>query len=318
MISLKDVRNRITSVDSTRQITNAMKMVSAAKLRKAQSKIISMRPYASKLKEILEHISSGLDATENIYSKQRDVKHVLLIAITSNRGLCGAFNSNVIKLTDKIAYKKYKGNHVTVLTIGKKATDYYKRTELGLIGPDMPKKLFTLFDNLTFDNAASVAEKIMGNFEKGDFEIVELVYNRFKNASVQTLTSEQFLPVTLSDDKNGENDKVERSGTLPDARDEAKAVETTTSSYLPNYIFEMKREIIIKELIPKSLKVQFYKALLESFTAEHGARMTAMHIATDNANEILKDLKLSYNKARQASITKELLDIVGGAEAINN
>ena len=295
MASLKEVRTRISSVASTKQITSAMKMVAASKLRKAQNAIIAMRPYALKLKELLENLSASLDSTEGAYSGRKEIKNVLIIVITSNRGLCGAFNSNVIKLANKLAYDKYKKHSVSVICIGKKGADYFKKTKLGVMGSDMPKRLYGLYDDLTFENVAPVAEKIMGAYLDGEFDKVELVYNQFKNASVQMLTAEQFLPV------------------LPPASAKDKI-----QSYEADYIFEPGKEEIVRELIPKSLKVQFYKALLDSYASEHGARMTAMHKATDNATELLKDLKLSYNKARQAAITGEILEIVGGAEALSS
>lgn len=270
-------------------------MVSAAKLRNAQNAIISMRPYASKLKEILENVSSSLDASEGIYSEQREIKHVLLVPIVSNRGLCGAFNSNVIKLTNKLAYEEYKNYQVSALSIGKKASDYFRRTELNIIGTDMPKRLYTLYDELTFDNVAKAAGRIMRAFVENDFDRIDLVFNQFKNASVQILTREQFLPV------------------LPPGANKKE-----TKKFKADYIFEPDKEKILEELIPKSLKTQLFKAILESHAAEHGARMTAMHKATDNATELLKGLKLSYNKARQSAITNEILEIVGGAEALSN
>ncbi|PCJ88172.1 MAG: ATP synthase F1 subunit gamma [Flavobacteriales bacterium] len=291
MANLKEVRTRITSVNSTKQITSAMKMVSAAKLRKAQNAVIQMRPYAKKLTEILQNLSSGLDSSEGIYSKEREVKNVLLIPITSNRGLCGAFNANVIKEANRLI-KKYKGKEITVLSIGKKADDYYKKTEYRIMGTTLPRNLNTLFDNLDFDHVAPAAQKIMAAFANKQFDRIYIIYNQFKNAAVQVLTTEQFLPV------------------LPPEKEEGKKVTN-------DYIFEPDKEQIVQELIPKSLKTQLYKALLDSQAAEHGARMTAMHKATDNAEDMLKELRLSYNKARQAAITGEILEIVGGAEALN-
>lgn len=316
MPSLKEVRIRISSVASTKQITSAMKMVSASKLRKAQDAIVSMRPYAFKLKEILENLSSSLDTSEGIYSKQREIRNVLIIVITSNRGLCGAFNSNVIKLTNKLAYDKYKENSTSVICIGKKGADYFRKTELGIMGSDMPKRLYGLYDELTFDNVAPVAEKIMSFFIDGEFDKIELVYNRFKNASVQILTAEQFLPVQQP--PSGSPQRVERANAQESQHETDDAGGDNITSNRADYIFEPDKEEIVQDLIPKSLKVQFYKALLESYASEHGARMTAMHKATDNATELLKDLKLSYNKARQAAITNEILEIVGGAEALKN
>lgn len=291
MANLKEVRNRIVSVSSTQQITSAMKMVSAAKLRRAQDAVTQMRPYASKLKEILENLSASLDSSEGVYSKQREVKNVLLVVITSNRGLCGGFNANIIKAANRLAREQYKGCKVSILTIGKKGGDFFKKTDYGIMGSDMPRGLNELFDKLTFSNVAPVAEKVMEAFVGGQFDRVELVYNQFKNAAIQVTTVEQFLPVQA-----------------PAATKETKTAD---------YIFEPNKQYIVEDLIPRSLKTQFFKALLDSLAAEHGARMTAMHKATDNAGALIKELKLSYNKARQAAITNEILEIVGGAEALN-
>ncbi len=290
MANLKEVRNRIVSVSSTQQITSAMKMVSAAKLRRAQDAITQMRPYASKLKDILENLSASLDSSDGQYSKQRPVKNVLLVVITSNRGLCGGFNANVLKAASKLAREDYKGNNVSVLCIGKKASDYFKKTEYGIIGSDMPRGLNELFDELTFLNVAPVAEKIMQVFVDLQFDKVELIYNQFKNAAVQITTTEQYLPV--------------------------QAPPVTENKKVGEYIFEPSKEFIVADLIPRSLKTQLFKALLDSHAAEHGARMTSMHKATDNAGALIKELKLTYNKARQAAITNEILEIVGGAEAL--
>jgi len=293
MANLKEVRTRITSVTSTQQITSAMKMVSAAKLRRAQDAVLSLRPYADKLREILADLCSIADASQKVYSEQRKIENVLIIAITSNRGLCGPFNSNVIKLTKKLANEKYGKEKVSVLAIGKKADDHFKKTELHIIGTNLPKRLHRLYDDLTFENVAEVAQSIMDNYLTGDLDKVDLIYNQFKNASVQILQNEQYLPV------------------LPPEKEEGSTLAT-------DYIFEPTKEEIVEELIPRSLKVQLYRALLESYAAEHGARMTAMHKATENATEMLQDLRISYNKARQAAITNEIIEIVGGAEALNN
>jgi len=293
MANLKEVRNRIVSVSSTQQITSAMKMVSAAKLKRATDAIVQMRPYANKLRDILENLSSGLGGSEGGFSKQRKITNVLLVVITSNRGLCGAFNANVIKRANQLARNEYKGYQVSVLCIGKKANDYFKKTEFKIIGSDMPRKLNELFDKLTYDNVAPVAEKVMEAFAQGQFDKIELVYNQFKNAAVQIPVVEDFLPV------------------VP-AKTEGK------KKTVNDYIFEPDKEAIVQNLIPRSLKTQFYKALLDSHAAEHGARMTSMHKATDNAKELIRALKLNYNKARQAAITGEILEIVGGAEALNN
>jgi len=294
MGNLKEVRNRITSVTSTQQITSAMKMVSAAKLRRAQDAIVSLRPYANKLNEILQHLVLITDSSQAVYSGTRDVQIVLLVAITSNRGLCGAFNSNVIRRIKALASGKYKDRKVSVLAIGKKADDAFKGTELHVIGTDLPKRLHRLFDDLSYDNIAPVAESIMENYVIGQFDKVEIIYNEFKNAAVQNLVTEQYLPV-LPPEETGE-----------------------ATGMVHDYIFEPSKEEIVEELVPRSLKIQLYRAILESYAAEHGARMTAMHKATENASDMLKELKISYNKARQASITNELIEIVSGADALRN
>jgi F-type H+-transporting ATPase subunit gamma len=293
MPNLKEVRIRITSVNSTMQITSAMKMVSAAKLRKAQDAITRMRPYSEKLQEILEGLSTGLDTSENAYGREGEVKNVLLIPITSNRGLCGAFNSNIVKRTFSLIDNEYKGKNVTVLTFGKKAEDTFRKTDYFIKGTMLPRHTNEIFDDLNFDAAATAATKIMGAFKAKQFDKVILVYNSFRNAANQEVMTEQFLPIKPMLNEGGEH----------------------TDS---DYIYEPNKEEIVADLIPKSLKTQFYKSLLDSFAGEHGARMTAMHKATDNAGEMLKDLKLTYNKARQAAITTEILEIVGGAEALNN
>jgi F-type H+-transporting ATPase subunit gamma len=292
MANLKEIRGRIVSVNSTKQITSAMKMVSAAKLRRAQDAIVQMRPYANKLQEILSNLSASLDSSDGAYSEQRPVKNVLIVAITSNRGLCGAFNNNVIKNTLKIA-SDYQGKaNVSVLSVGKKANDFFKTSALNIKASDFPHNTNELFANLTYANVAVVAENVMRHFTDKSIDKVYLVYNKFKNAAVQELTAEQFLPV------------------LP------PPVNAAASSKQLDYIFEPSKSEIVQELIPRSLKTQFFKALLDSHASEHGARMTAMHKATDNASELVKSLKLTYNKARQAAITNEILEIVGGAEAL--
>lgn len=294
MANLKEIRSRITSVSSTRQITSAMKMVSAAKLRRAQDAITQMRPYANKLKELLGNLSdSAEDSAEGIYTEERDVERVLLIPITSNRGLAGAFNANIIKETKRIIAEKYADKNVTVLSIGKKADDFFKKTEFNIKGTTLPNKLDTLYDDLTFENVANVAQKIMNSYSYKQFDKVELIYNSFINAAMQKVEVEQYLPIVPQEVDENDNSQVD-------------------------YIFEPSKEFIISELIPKSLRIQLYKAILDSYASEHGARMTAMHKATDNATELIGDLKLVYNKARQASITNEILEIVGGAEALNN
>lgn len=286
MANLKEIRNRITSIGSTMKITSAMKMVSAAKLKKAQDAIVQMRPYSNKLSELLQNLSATLDMDDGgVFTEEREVQKVLIVAITSNRGLCGGFNSAVIKHVAQNAASRYSGKQVSVLTIGKKGNDLLKKS-FDIYGNES-----AVFDELTFENVAPIAEDMMDKFAKGEFDKIEIVYNRFKNAATQIVTEEQFLPIVPS-----------RTGTENNA----------------DYIFEPNKEDIVKGLIPKSLKMQLYKAVRDSFAAEHGARMTAMHKATDNAKELKDELLLIYNKARQASITNEILEIVGGAEALNN
>jgi F-type H+-transporting ATPase subunit gamma len=293
MPSLKEVRNRIVSVNSTKQITAAMKMVSAAKLRRAQDAIVRMRPYAEKLSEVLSNVSASLDGNESRFAQQRKVKNVLFVAIVSNRGLAGAFNTQVFRLIRKAAADaEARGERVHVLSLGKKATDLYRRTPWHVSG--FPENLAALYDGLSFDKVAPVAEAIMAKFADGEYDRVELFYNKFKNAAVQVITEEHYLPIVP-----------------PEAQTAAEA-----KGLKSDHIMEPDRRTIVEEIIPKSLKIQLYKAMLDSFAAEHGARMTAMHKATDNADALLKDLKLSYNKARQAAITNEILEIVGGAEAL--
>ncbi|MGB0770498.1 MAG: ATP synthase F1 subunit gamma [Flavobacteriaceae bacterium] len=285
MANLKEIRNRISSVSSTMQITSAMKMVSAAKLKKAQDAITAMRPYADKLTELLQNLSATLDADSGSkFADQREVKNVLIVAITSNRGLCGAFNSNIIKQANHLA-NSYAGKKVSVVAIGKKANDALSK-EYEILANES-----TVFDDLTFDNVAQIAELLMQKFEEGSVDKIELVYNKFKNAATQIVTTEQFLPIVPSADGTDANQ---------------------------DYIFEPSKAEIVETLIPKSLKTQLFKAIRDSFASEHGARMTAMHKATDNATELRDQLKLTYNKARQAAITNEILEIVGGAEALNN
>ena len=290
MPSLKEVRNRIVSVNSTKQITAAMKMVSAAKLRRAQDAIVRMRPYAEKLRTILGNVSASLDSSEGTYSAQREVKKVLLVAIVSNRGLAGAFNTQVYRSIRRLVpMHEAQGRTVHVLPVGKKAMDNYRRTPQ--FNAELPTDLARLFDGLSFDKASPVAELIMTLFADGTYDEVTLIYNKFKNAAAQVITEEPYLPI-------------------------APLADTAKVSAKVDHIMEPDRATIVEEIIPKSLKIQFYKALLDSHAAEHGARMTAMHKATDNADSMLKGLKLTYNKARQASITNEILEIVGGAEAL--
>jgi len=286
MANLKEIRNRIASIGSTMKITSAMKMVSAAKLKKAQDAIVQMRPYSNKLTELLQNLSATLDSDDGgEFTQQKDVNKVLIVAITSNRGLCGGFNSSVIKEVARIAKKNYAGKEVSIFTIGKKGNDILSKEH------SIYKFESDLYDDLTFENTAVFAEDLMEQFAKGEFDHIELVYNRFKNAATQILTQEQYLPIATAEET-----------------DEASA----------DYIFEPNKEEIVKGLIPKSLKMQLYKAIRDSYASEHGARMTAMHKATDNATELRDDLLLVYNKARQASITNEILEIVGGAEALNS
>lgn len=289
MPNLKEVRTRIESVNSTRQITSAMKLVAASKLRKAQTAILQLRPYARKLQEFLQGLSSGLDQSdEAVYSDNREVKKVLLVVVTSNRGLCGAFNTNVIKKAELLIHSTYKDQHkagnLSLYCIGKKGAEYFKRHKYPVVANDEE-----LFENLNYENALPIAEKLMADFAEKKFDRIEIIYNQFKNAAMQILINEQFLPILP-----------------PEGEDNLQA----------NYIFEPSKEEIVRELVPKSLKIQFFKAVLDSYASEHGARMTAMHMATDNATELLKELRLKYNKARQASITNEILEIVSGAEAL--
>ena len=283
MANLKEIRNRISSVSSTMQITSAMKMVSAAKLKKAQDAITAMRPYSDKLTQMLVNLSSSVDF-ENVYLSHRKVKNKLIVCVTSNRGLCGAFNSNVIKKCTEIANSSDES--VSFLCIGKKGADILSKNY------NVVQTNNEIFDDLTFENISAIAEKLMSMFLNKEFDIVQIVYNKFKNAATQIVIQEQYLPIENND---SENDQKESS----------------------DYIFEPSQVEIISELIPKSLKTQLYKSIRDSYASEHGARMTAMHKATDNATELRDQLKLTYNKARQAAITNEILEIVGGAEALN-
>ena len=284
MANLKEIRNRITSVSSTMQITSAMKMVSAAKLKKAQDAITAMRPYAEKLTELLQNLSATLDGdVGGEFTTQRPVKNVLLVAITSNRGLCGAFNANVIKAI-KSRTEFYAGKNVDVYAIGKKGNDGLAKT------CTITNNKSSIFDHLTFENVADIADELTEKFLSGQYDRIELVYNQFKNAATQIVMTEQFLPLA--------------------------PIAVTTKTTTVDYIYEPQKEEILLTLIPKSLKTQLYKGIRDSFASEHGARMTAMHKATDNATELRNQLKLTYNKARQAAITNEILEIVGGAEAL--
>lgn len=289
MASLKEVRNRIVSVGSTQQITSAMKMVSAAKLRRAQEAVTQMRPYANKMREILENLSASLSSVEGGFATQREIKNILIVVITSNRGLCGGFNSNVIKRSVHATKEEFAGAKIHYLAIGKKGADVFKKSAFTQAFPELSSTAH--FDQLNYTNISPVAEKIMDAFTAGTYDKVVLVYNQFKNAAVQITQMEQYLPVVAVKKSN----KKELTA---------------------DYIFEPSQEQILLDLIPRSLKTQLYKATLDSVASEHGARMTAMHKATDNAQELIRALKISYNKARQAAITNEILEIVGGAEAL--
>jgi len=289
MANLKEIRNRISSVGSTMQITSAMKMVSAAKLKKAQDAITAMRPYAEALTTLLQNLSATLDGGDSgsKFADQREVNKVLAVAITSNRGLAGAFNNNIVKEAKRSIKETYAGKQVDFVTLGKKGNDILSKTET------IVENNNAIFDDLTFDNTAEIAQKLMDLFAEGSYDKIVLMYNSFKNAATQIVMHEEFLPIVPLE----------------------KEVDTETSS-TTDFIFEPSKEEIVKELIPKSLKTQLFKALRDSSASEHGARMTAMHKATDNATELRDELKLQYNKARQASITNEILEIVGGAEAL--
>lgn len=290
MANLKEVRNRITSVSSTQQITKAMKMVSAAKLKRATNAIVQLRPYAIKLRDILSNLSASLEESSSPFIQEREPNKVLIVVVSSNRGLAGAFNANVIKTANQLIAEKYsqqlsEGN-LSIVAIGKKSQDFYEKRKYNVIGNNNE-----LFSDLTFENASLITEAIMKGFANGDFDRVEVVYNQFKNAAMQILVSEQLLPVP-------------------------RAVQSSDATSKTDYILEPSQEEIVNELIPKSVKIQLYKAILDSHASEHGARMTAMDKATENAGDLLKALKLSYNQARQAAITTELTEIVSGAAAL--
>ncbi|PWG78787.1 ATP synthase F1 subunit gamma [Pararcticibacter amylolyticus] len=294
MANLKEVRNRITSVGSTQQITKAMKMVSAAKLKRATNAIVQLRPYANKLKDILGNLSASLESSTSPYIQEREPVRVLIVAVSSNRGLAGAFNANVIKTVNQLIAEKYseqfrKGN-VSIVAIGKKTQDFFERRKFNVIGNNNE-----VYSNLTFENVSAITESIMQGFVNGNYDRVEVVYNHFRNAAVQYLLTEQLLP-------------------LPRNTEDAKAGNASKV----DYILEPSQEEIVNELIPKSIKIQLYKAVLDSHASEHGARMTAMDKATENAGELLRSLRLSYNQARQAAITTELTEIVSGAAALSN
>jgi len=294
MASLKEVKSRIVSVTSTQQITKAMKMVAAAKLRKAQDNIIQMRPYAQKLTEILQNVSSGSDGeVQNFYGQTREIEQVLFVVISSDKGLCGPFNSSVFKATEQLIRSKYQAvrdaGKLTVMPIGKRSLDYFKKRNFQVI-----EDYGLLFTGLSFDKVRAAAEFAMDGFVNKDYDRIDIVYNEFKNVATQILRAEQFLPVVEPERPEEDENQV------------------------TDYIYEPNKATIIEELIPKSLKIQFYKALLESNAAEHGARMTAMDKATENAGELLKELRLTYNRTRQAAITTEILEIVAGAEALSS
>ena len=287
MANLKEIRNRITSVGSTMQITSAMKMVSAAKLKRAQDAITQMRPYANKLTELLVNLSSSLDSAEGgEFSSERTINNVLLVPITSNRGLCGGFNANIIKQTTALIREDFAGKNVSILSIGKKSSEYFKNNNYNVVSIHDE-----IYGDLNYESISNISESIMQDYLGLKYDKVILVYNQFKNAATQNVMREDYLPVESPNDDNAS---------------------------IGDYIFEPQKKEIIEQLIPKSLKTQLFKAVLDSHASEHGARMTAMHKATDNASELKKDLTLSYNKARQAAITAEILEIVGGAEALNN
>jgi len=293
MANLKEVRNRIASVSSTQQITKAMKMVSAAKLKRATNAIIALRPYANKLKELLANLSASLEEGSSPYLQERVPNKVLVVVVNSNRGLAGAFNTNAIKTANNLIAEKYseqlKAGNVSIVAIGKKAQEFYQRRKYNVIGNNNE-----IYNDLNFQNVSKITESIMEGFLKGDYDRVEVVYNQFRNAAVQILTTEQLLPVPKTEKKVEDVGKVS-----------------------VDYILEPSKEEIVEQLIPKNIKLQLYKAVLDSHASEHGARMTAMDKATDNAGELLKQLKLSYNQARQAAITTELTEIVSGAAALS-
>jgi len=293
MANLKEVRNRITSVSSTQQITKAMKMVSAAKLKRATNAIVQLRPYANKLKDILGNLSANLEAASSPYIQEREPNKVLIVVVSSNRGLAGAFNANVIKTANQLISSKYAEQHkkgnLSIIAIGKKVQDFYEKRKYNVIGNNNE-----LYSALTFENASKITEAIMEGFASGEYDRVEVIYNHFRNAAMQELVTEQLLPV-------------------PKSQQEVKKASSNV-----DYILEPFQEEIVNQLIPKSIKIQLYKAILDSHASEHGARMTAMDKATDNAGELLRSLKLSYNQARQAAITTELTEIVSGAAALSN
>lgn len=294
MSSLKEVRNRITSIDSTRKITSAMKMVSASKLRRAQSSIVQLRPYARKLNELISNLSGSLNKDENpLFKKHEEINKVLLVVISSNRGLCGGFNSNILKYTTNLVETTYKKQNATgnlkFITIGKRASEFIKKKFGNVL-----ESHDHLTEETNFELSAEIANKLMEEYTKGEFDKIEIIYHQFVNAGYQKLTQEVFLPIQ------------------PPTTDE------NSLKFEIDYIYQPDKESITIDLVPKILRLQFYKSIVDSVASEHGARMTAMHKATDNATDLLKDLKLVYNKARQAAITNEILEIVSGAEALEN
>jgi len=293
MPSLKEVRTRIESVKSTQQITSAMKMVAASKLRRAQNAILQLRPYASKLQEILQNLTASLEGSdEGVYSDIREGGKVLLVVISSNRGLCGGFNSNIIKETINQLNTTYRelleAGNVDLMTVGRKGSEFFVKNKFNVVSVEDE-----IFNDMSFANVSELAQQLMDDYLQGKYDKIEIVYNQFKNAAVQNLLVEQFLPVEAVESELEDNIAVD-------------------------FLFEPDKEQIVSELIPRSLKIQFFKAVLDSYASEQGARMTAMHTATENASELIKELKLTYNKARQADITKEILEIVSGAEALKN
>ena len=297
MANLKEVRNRIKSVSSTQQITKAMKMVSAAKLKRATNAIVQLRPYANKLKELLANLSASLEDGSSPFLQQREPNKVLVVVVSSNRGLAGAFNANVIKTANNLIAEKYneqfRAGNVSIVAIGKKSQEFYQRRKYNVIGNNND-----LYLDLNFENTSVITQSIMDGFLKGEYDRVELVYNQFKNAAMQILTVEQLLPVPKPEVKK------------EDTKKDLNKVQT-------DYILEPSQEAIVEQLIPKNIKIQVYKAVLDSNASEHGARMTAMDKATENAGDLLKALKLAYNQARQAAITTELTEIVSGAAALS-
>ena len=286
MANLKEIRIRIGSVSSTMQITSAMKMVSAAKLKKAQDAITAMRPYSTKLSELMKSFSGASGSTSKSYTESRELRNVLVVAISSNRGLCGAFNANISKeIAVFKTQQKFKSSKIDFLTVEKKINDTLSKTDTII------QNNSDVFEDLNYENVSQIADHLIELFVSKKYDHIEIVYNSFKNAATQIIKSEQFLPIPINESEGSEN---------------------------LDYIFEPSLESIANTLIPKSLKMQLFKAIRDSFASEHGARMTAMHKATDNASELRDELKLTYNKARQASITNEILEIVGGAEALNN